>query len=110
MSEEHDPHKAVDYILLNAKHFAKAKSERTALEYYVKSLKSRLMIESGQKAIAAQERDAYAHEDYKVFIKGIEAATEVEEKLRWDLKAAELRVEIWRTEQANARQEFRVTV
>jgi len=110
MSEEHDPHKAVDYILLNGKHYAKAKAERTALEYYVKSLKSRLMIESGQKAIAAQERDAYAHADYKEFIKGIEAATEIEEKLRWDLKAAELRVEIWRTEQANARQEIRVTV
>jgi len=110
MSEEHDPHKAVDYILLNAKHFAKAKAERTALEYYVKSLKSRLMIDSGQKVISAQERDAYAHEDYKLFIDGIKAATEIEEKLRWDLKAAELRVEIWRTEQANARQEFRVTV
>jgi hypothetical protein len=110
MSEDRDPHKAVDYILLNGKHYAKAKAERTALEYYVKSLKSRLMIESGQKVISAQERDAYAHEDYKEFVKGIEAATEVEEKLRWDLKAAELRVEIWRTEQANARQEFRVTV
>jgi hypothetical protein len=110
MSEEHDPHKAVDYILLNAKHFAKAKAERTALEYYAKSLKSRLMIDSGHKVISAQERDAYAHDDYKLFIDGIKAATEIEEKLRWDLKAAELRVEIWRTEQANARQEFRVTV
>lgn len=110
MTEERDPHKAVDYILLNAKHFAKAKAERTALEYYAKSLKARLMKASGQSVIAAQEREAYSHEEYKQFIDGIEAATEIEEKLRWDLKAAELRVEIWRTEQANARQEVRVTV
>ena len=28
MSEDRDPHKAVDYILLNGKKFAKAKAER----------------------------------------------------------------------------------
>jgi len=110
MSEDRDPHKAVDFILVHAEKFAIAKAKRTMLEYYSKSLKSRLMIESGQKVISARERDAYAHEEYKVFVKGIQEATEIEEQLRWKLKAAELRVEIWRTEQANARQEFRVTV
>jgi hypothetical protein len=110
MSEERDPHEAVDYILRNGKHYAQAKADRTALEYYSKSLKARLMKESGEKVIAAQEREAYAHEEYRLFIDGLKEAVMVEEKLRWDMKAAELRVEIWRTEQANARQEVRVTV
>jgi hypothetical protein len=43
-------------------------------------------------------------------IRGLQAAVEIEEKLKWDITAAELRVEIWRTEQANNRQEFKVTV
>ena len=32
MSEDRDPHKAVDYILLNGKNFARAKSERIYLK------------------------------------------------------------------------------
>ena len=38
MSQERDPHKAVDYIIANATKFAKAKSERVYLEEYRKSL------------------------------------------------------------------------
>jgi hypothetical protein len=110
MTKERDPHKAVDYILLHATKFAEAKARRTELEYFSKSLKAILMKQSGESSIAAQEREAYAHKDYEIHIAGIKDATAIEEKLRWDLKAAELRVEIWRTEQANARQEFKATV
>ena len=41
---------------------------------------------------------------------GLKAATEVEERLKWDITAATLRVEIWRTEQANNRAEGKATV
>ena len=34
---------------------------------------------------------------------GIAAAISNEEKLRWELKQAELKIEIWRTQQASAR-------
>jgi hypothetical protein len=37
-------------------------------------------------------------------------AIEMEEKLRWDLIAAQARVEIWRTEQANNRAEGKATL
>ena len=40
-------------------------------------------------------------------LQGIKEATEIEEKLRWDLIGAQARVEIWRTEQANNRAEGR---
>lgn len=108
--EDRDPHKAVDYILLHAKSFAKAKAERTYIEQYRKSLKAILMKRSNESAIGAQEREAYAHPEMLELIKGLQAAVEIEEKLKWDITAAELRVEIWRTEQANNRQEFKVTV
>jgi hypothetical protein len=110
MSEERDPHKAVDYILKHAGLFAKAKAERTYIEQYRKSLKAMLMQRCRETAIGAQEREAYAHPDMVELLKGLQAAVEIEEKLKWDITAAELRVEIWRTEQANNRAEGRVTI
>ena len=110
MSEERDPHKAVDYILKHAALFAKAKAERTYIEQYRKSLKAMLMKRCMETAVGAQEREAYAHPEMIELLKGLHAAVEIEEKLKWDITAAELRVEIWRTEQANNRAEGRVTV
>ena len=108
--ENRDPHKAVDYIITNARKFAKAKAERIYLEEYRKSLKSILMKRSLEESLGAQEREAYAHEEYKALLCGLREAIEVEEKLRWDLIAAQARVEIWRSEQANLRTEGRVTL
>ena len=109
-SEERDPHKAVDYILKHAALFAKAKAERTYIEHYRKSLKGILMKRSMETAIGAQEREAYAHPEMVELLKGLQAAVEIEEKLKWDITAAELRVEIWRTEQANNRAEGKATM
>ena len=110
MSQDRDPHKAVDYIIANANKFAKAKAERVYLEEYRKSLKALLMKRSLEESIGAQEREAYAHQEYRDLLQGLKSAVEVEEKLRWDLIAAQARVEIWRTEQANLRAEGKVTI
>ena len=108
--EDRDPHKAVDYILKHAALFAKAKAERTYIEQYRKSLKAMLMKRSMENAIGAQEREAYAHPEMIDLLKGLQAAVEIEEKLKWDITAAELRVEIWRTEQAINRVEGKITL
>ena len=110
MSEERDPHKAVDYILKHAALFAKAKAERTYIEEYRKSLKSILMKRSMETAIGAQEREAYAHPEYVQLLDGLKEAVLIEERLKWDISAATLRVEIWRTEQANNRAEGKATL
>jgi hypothetical protein len=110
MSEDRDPNRAVDYIIANARRFAEAKSQRVYLEEYRKSLKAILMKRSLEETIGAQEREAYAHEEYKQLLEGLRAAVEIEEKLRWDLIAAQARIEIWRTDSANQRAEGRATV
>lgn len=110
MNEERDPHKAIDYILTNGKKFAQAKAERTYIEEYRKSLKAILMKRSTESAITAQERDAYAHPEYQDLLKGLREAVEIEEKIKWDLIAAQAVVEIWRTQQANNRAEGRATM
>jgi hypothetical protein len=63
-----------------------------------------------ETAIGAQEREAYAHPEMVELLMGLKAAVEIEEKLKWDITAAELRVEIWRTEQANNRAEGKATI
>jgi hypothetical protein len=40
-------------------------------------------------------------------LEGLKAAVEVEEKLKWEMVAAQARVEVWRTEQANNRNQDR---
>lgn len=103
MSEQINPNQAVDFILKNAKLFAKAKSERIYLEEFRKSKKALLMKDSCETTSAAQERDAYAHDEYIGLLQGLKQAVEVEEQLRWTLIAAQARVEIWRSQEASNR-------
>jgi hypothetical protein len=104
MNEElRDPDKAVDYIIANAGKFSAAKAQRVYLEEFRKSKKALLMGQCQAKTAAEREQYAYAHEDYLALLGGLKAAVEVEEKLRWDLIAAQARVEIWRTKSANNR-------
>ena len=105
-----EPNKAVDYILNNSAKYAKAKSQRVYLEEFRKSKKALLMKQSIEGALGAQERDAYAHAEYVELLKGLRDAVAIEEKLRWDLIAAQARVDIWRTEQANLRLEGKATI
>ena len=107
---KHDPHDAVDYIIKHARQFADAKAQRVFLEEFRKSKKALLMKQSLEPAIGAQERDAYAHPEYIELLKGLKVAVENEEKLRWDLIAAQARVDVWRTEQANLRLEGKATI
>lgn len=103
-----DPNRAVDYILANAGKFAQAKAQRVYLEEFRKSKKAILMGQSAAKAATEREQYAYAHEDYLALLGGLKAAVEVEEKLRWDLVAAQARIEIWRTQSANNRTQDKV--
>ena len=101
-----DPNKAVDFLLKNAKLFAKAKAERIYLEEFRKSKKALLMQEAflaGVDTMAGQERDAYARSEYRELLEGLKAAVETEETLKFQLIGAQLRVDIWRTNQANNR-------
>ena len=103
-----DPNDAVDYILKNAGKFAAAKSDRVYLENYLRSKKAILMGQSDAKAAVEREQHAYSHPEYVALLDGLKASIEVEEKLRWDLVAAQARIEIWRTTQANNRAQDKV--
>lgn len=104
--EEINPNQAVDFLLKNVGLYAKAKAERVYLEEFRKSKKALLMQEAlmaGVDTMAGQERDAYARSEYRELLDGLKAAIEIEEKLKFQLIGAQLRVDIWRTNQVNNR-------
>ena len=107
--KQRNPHDAVDYIIANASKFSRAKAQRVYLEEFRKTKKALLMAESTESAANAREQYAYAHPEYQELLSGLREAIEIEEKLRWDLIAAQTRVEIWRSEEATARAEGRAT-
>jgi len=104
-----DPNKAVDFIIKEAKHFAAAKAQRVYLEEFRKSKKALLMNECTEKAVNAREQYAYAHPDYIGVIDGLKAAVEIEETLKWELIGAQLRVDVWRSQEASNRGQERAT-
>lgn len=109
MAEDRDPDDAVDYLLKNATKFAQAKANRVYLEEFRKSKKALLMGQSSEPTAAAREQFAYSHAEYVQLLQALQEAVEVEESLRWHMEAARMRVEIWRTRQANNRMIERAT-
>lgn len=96
------------FIRDRAQGHAEAKANRVYLEQFRKSKKAILMQEAereGIKTIAEREAYAYAHEDYLGLLDGLKVAVEREEYLKTQIGVAQLRIELYRTEQANQRAE-----
>lgn len=101
-----DINDAVDYIYSHGQKYAQAKGHLTYLEEFRKSKKAMLMktaMANGVKTAAAAEMEAYADVEYVELLKGIAAATEAAEGLRWGLVAAQARVDVWRSLEASNR-------
>lgn len=104
-----DPERAVTFMLENATVYAQAKANRIQLEQFLKSKKAILMTQCNSKTVSERECYAYAHSEYLEVINGLREAVFQEEKTRVQLKAAELTVEIWRSQEATARAEGKAT-
>jgi hypothetical protein len=103
-----DPNKCIDFILANASKYAEAKGHLAELETFKSSLKSIKMKQSSEQSLGAQEREAYASQEYQDLCKAIGLATEQMEKLRWELEAARLRHATWQTLEVSNRTQDRI--
>jgi hypothetical protein len=83
--------------------FSKAEGTLAQLETYKSSLKSIMMKKSGENAIGAQEREAYASKDYVQLGYDIGLAKEEVIRLKWILELSKMRFDAWRTMQASNR-------
>jgi len=104
-----EPTKAIQYLIDTAPLYAKSKADRIFLDEFRKSRKAQLQSQAGTEVLGKQETYAYAHADYIEILEGIKQAVEKEEKYRWLMTAAQARIEVWRTEQYNARMELKAT-
>jgi len=98
---------AVNYIRKHAMPYSIAKAHRIYVEEFRKTLKAQLMKRSLESTVNAQEREAYAHDEYIAHLRAIEEAVIQEEYLRWKIVAAEAMIEVWRSQEASKRMEYK---
>jgi hypothetical protein len=100
------PEEAAQTIRDKAPAYGEAKAQRVYLEEFKRTKRALLMkdaLKLGIDAANAQEREAYADPAYHQLLKGLALAIEQEETLKWELEAARLDIEIFRTREATAR-------
>jgi len=95
--------RALDYLRDNADAAAKARAERIYVEEYRKVIKAQVMKEHDDKALGAQEREAYADDRYIAHLDAIRDAVAADEKHRFLLSAADAKIQAWRTQSTNER-------
>jgi len=95
--------KALDWLRDNAKTIGDAKAESVRAGHMVKHTKALAMKMHSELPVSAQEREAYASDEYKKAIERDAIAAGEYEKLRALREAAALKIESWRSEQANFR-------
>jgi hypothetical protein len=103
MISDIDAEKANDYIRDHAKPYAYARGNRIYLEHYRKAKRAVLFQKAPNGVVADRAAWAEAHPAYHEILKGIEAAVVAEEEIKWMMVAAQAKIEMWRTQQANGR-------
>jgi non-homologous end joining protein Ku len=91
-----------------AKKYASAFAQKEYIDEFKKSKLSLLMQKYERKGIttaAGQEREARSDIEYLELLDGYKSAIEESERLRWELKLAEVAIDIWRTKESSKRLE-----
>ena len=88
-----------------APQYAAAKAASFQSQEWKKTQRALLYSKAVGKTVADKEHWVAIQDEVRLANEGIAAAIQNEERLRWELKQAELRIEIWRTQQASARLE-----
>ena len=102
MITDEQAERAGDFILEHAPKFAQAKADRVYIEHFLKS-KRALLFNANMGTVAERENAALASDVYIELLDGLKEAVTIEETLKWQLTAAQIRVDTWRTQQASHR-------
>ena len=107
--KDYDPNDAIDFIFKTAPLYAKAKGHLAQFEAFRHSLRAIEMSKSEANTIGGKEMDAYKSQPYQELCEAIGLATEEAEALKWQLEAAKMRFEAWRSQEASNRNIDRMT-
>jgi hypothetical protein len=100
---DEDVEKALDWLRDSAQDMGDAKAELVEASHMLKVVKALRMKFDNDKSVAYQEREALASDEYREALKRDAKAAGEFEKLRALREAASLKIEAWRSEQANYR-------
>jgi hypothetical protein len=98
--------KALDYLRNTAEQAAQARASRLYLEDFSRVLRAQIMSEHLAEPVNAQERYAFADIRFKNHLEGLKVAIFEDEKARYLREAAAVKIEVWRSIQANERQKL----
>lgn len=94
---------AHQYLVDSAYPYGNARAEMVKAEAMLRHVKALVMKACGESAVSAQEREAYASDEYKAAIDALFEATRTAEKMKASREAARIRVDLWRSYNANLR-------
>lgn len=100
---DEDMEKALDWLRDSAIDMGEAKAELVRASHMVKVTRALVMRMHNEKPVTHQEREALASEEYRAALERDAIAAGEYEKLRALREAASLKIEAWRSEQANYR-------
>ncbi len=103
MITEAEAQASVDYLLGTAAKAARARANRLILEHGLKRIKAIAMVARNNLPVSAQEREAYASDEYKVALDGLHTAIFEDEQHRALRDAHSAKIEAWRTAEATRR-------
>lgn len=103
MIDENEVQRSVDYLLQTAGDGAQARANRVVLEHGLKRVKALAMMKHPDLSATAQEREAYASNEYKLALDGLQQAIFEDEQHRALRDAHSAKIEAWRTAEATRR-------
>jgi len=102
MITQEEAEQAVHDIIENAPEMGKSKARKEYLEQYRKTKKAQL-VQKATGTVQERESYAYAHPDYIQLLKDLETATENFERQNWIMRAWQITVDAWRTQESSRR-------
>jgi len=104
--EDIDPNTIFEEIEKLIDEHAIAKAARIYMEEsrkITKALEMQIAEQEGIKSSVAYEKMAYASDAYRAIVDGLKAAVIKEEKARWKLNTEMMKIEVWRSLNADKR-------
>lgn len=103
MITEEEIEASVTYLQATADAAARARANRVVLEHGLKRVKALGMMRHNKMAVNAQEREAYASDEYGIALDGLKQAIFEDERHRALRDAHSAKIEAWRTAEATKR-------
>lgn len=100
---EDDAERATQYLVDTAFKYGEARARQIKADAMLRHVKALVMKSCDENAVSAQEREAYASDEYKNAIGELFEATLEAEKMRAAREAACVRIDFWRSANANRR-------